>query len=161
MSKQNSPRKIIRSSFNRNEQFTISNVPKHFESVTDESIRELKNRIIAKVEHETSLDPGALQTSLKSVDGRFEEAYSILEGDYGTRLSNLNSAYTKGLAKLRENIRNFELQVADHNTAFDHYLEANEKLNGKKLPATLRYSDEDLQKLKQALRELEQESNHA
>ena len=157
MSKRNKTRKIIRSNFNRNETFTISNVPKHFESVTDESIRDLKARIMTKIEKEMSLDPGALQMGLKSADGRFEEAYSVLEGDYGTRFSNLSSAYTKGISELRNNIKNFERQVAEHNIIFDRYSEANERINGKKLPENLRFSDEEIARLKNALNELEKE----
>jgi hypothetical protein len=157
MSKKNSIRKIIRSSFNRNEKFTASNVPKHFESVTDESIRELKARIMSRVEQEMSFDPAALEMALKSADGRFEEAYSVLEGDYGTRFSNLSSAYTDGVTTLRESIKNFQLQAAMHNTAYDKYSAANEKTNNKKLPEYLRYSEEEMSKLKQVLKELEKE----
>lgn len=147
MSKRNKVLKIRGSNFNRNEQFGLNNVPKHFDSVTDEEIERLKNIVMSEIEDASRFKPGALMETLKSVDGHFESAYSTLEGDYGTRLSNLDEVRTRSLTKLRKACDAFELQAAEHNLLFEKYSEASEKIEGKGLPARLMITDDEIDEI--------------
>lgn len=144
----------IRSNFNRNESFDISNIPKHFDSVTNESLARLKRSAIEKVENDTALKPSALQAALKSVDGQFEEAYSTLEGDYSARKTKLQAAYTQGISDVRRAFKNFELQVEEHNITFHNYSEANKAINGEPLSDSLLISHDEIKKLKEAIANL-------
>ena len=144
----------IRSDFDRDEQFDISNIPKHFDSVTNESLARLKRSVIEKVENDTNLKPSALQAALKGIDGQFEEAYSTLEGDYSARKTKLQSAYTQGISDVRRAFKNFELQAEEHNIAFRDYSESNKAINGDYLSDSLAISRDELKKLKDAINNL-------
>lgn len=158
MSKKVKPLKIAGSNFDRNEKFGLSNVPKHFESVTDEEIARLKTLVMEEVEKTSQFKPGALSDILKSVDGHFESAYSTLEGDYGVRLSNLDNVYARGLTKLRYACDAFILQIAEYNIALEKYSEANEIINGKGLPKNLTIIDDDIAKIKRIAENLDERS---
>ena len=144
----------IHSDYDRNEQFDITNIPKHFDSVTNESLARLKRSAMDKVENDTDWKPGALQAALKGVDGQFEEAYSTLEGDYSSRRTKLQAAYTQGISDLRKAFKNYELQVEEHNIAFQNYSDANKAINGSPLSERLRISHDEITKLKEAINNL-------
>lgn len=152
--KNKQPESEIRSDYDRNEHFTLNNIPKHFDSVTNESLARLKRSIIEKVENDTSLKPGALQAALKGVDGQFEEAYSTLEGDYSARKTKLQTAYTQGISDVRRAFKNYELQVEEHNIAFRNYSNANKAINGEPLSDRLMISQDEVKKLKEAINNL-------
>ena len=142
------------SKFNRNEVFGLKNIPKHFESVTDEEISRIKTSVIEEVSEASHFKPGALQDVLKSVDGHFESAYSTLEGDYGTRRSNLNEVYRKSMTDLQRACDTFALQAAEYNILLEKYSEANEIINGKQLPKNLAITDGDIAEIRQLIEKL-------
>lgn len=157
--RKNKKKILIKSKFNRNEKFSVSNVPKHFESVTDAYLKHIQKKIFDKVGNNMKFTPGALEMALKSVDGEFEDAYSTLEGDYSARLTNLDSAYSGGIAKLRNIFKQYQLQVSEHNQLYARYSDANKAFNGKSLPESLAISDEEIRSIKTAIKELERR-NH-
>lgn len=152
---------ILRSEFDQEEDFDIKNVPSHFGSVTNDSLQRLQDSAVDSVEVSTDFKPGALKMALKGVDGLFENAYVILEGDYNTRRNNLNIVYTSSISDLRKNFKTFELQVEEHNVAYDKYSEANAALNGSPLAKSLRFSEEELKKLKDAIDSLGKDLENA
>lgn len=144
----------VGSNYDRNETFTVNNVPEHFDSITNESLSKIKRNAIEKVEKDTNLKPSALQMALKSIDGQFEKAYNTLEGDYSARKAKLQAAYIQGVSDLRKAFKNFELQVATHNIAFENFSAANEAYNGTPLPDDLKYSKEELDNIRNMIKEL-------
>ena len=159
MSKEIKLMKIAGSNFDRNERFGLQNVPKHFESVTDDEIERLKNLVLNETQNISQYKPGALLDILKSVDGHFDSAYSTLEGDYGTRLANLNEVYTRGISQLRHACGAFELQVAEYNIAFENYLEATKNLGNRTLPRNLMIDVEAINRIKQSVKDLDGRSS--
>lgn len=144
----------IESNYDRNEEFGLSNIPKHFDSVTNESLSKLRHSAIDKVENDTNLKPSALQMALKSVDGQFEEAYSTLEGDYSSRKAKLQDAFIQGVSDLRKAFRNYELQVEEYNIAFQNYSNANKTINGEPLSNTLKFDHDEINRMKEAIKNL-------
>lgn len=145
----------INSHFNRDEKFTINNIPKGFKSVTDETLKRLRRSAVERVERITDFKPSTLQITLQNnVDAQFGSAYNVLEGDYGTRRSNLEDVYSDGLADLNKAYKIYQLQVSQHNTAFKRYSAANKVINGEELPESLLISDEEMRKLKVAIEQL-------
>lgn len=155
MKKRNRENSEIPSNFDRDEEFTIENIPKSFESVTDEALKQLRQNAVERVERLTSFDPAALQVTLQSnIDAQFGSAYNVLEGDYGTRRANLEKAYQDGFAELDKAYKIYKLQVFNHNTAFKKYSEANKVINGEEVPDTLMVSDEEMKELDNAIKNL-------
>ena len=153
--KKHEPLKMSGSNFDRNESFGLGNVPKHFESVTDDEMDRIREVVLNEVEEISQFKPGALKDILQSVDGHYSSAYSTLEGDYGKRISNLDYVRNKGLTKLRKAIKVYDLQAAAHNTLFEEYSAANKVIYGEKLPERLKIENDDLDEMQFAIKELE------
>lgn len=158
MSKKIKPLKAAGSNYNRNEKFGLNNVPKHFESVTDEEIGRIKKAVMDEIEKTSQFKPGALKDTLESIDGHFESAYSTLEGDYGARLANLDEIYTRGLTSLRRACDAFALQVVEYNNSFEEYSEANKKIAGEELPKNLMITNDGISAAKQLIERLDERS---
>lgn len=154
MRKKDKTLKAPGSDFDRNEKFGLSNVPKHFNSVTDDEIDRLKNSVMDEIERTSQFKPGALADVLRSVDGHFESTYSILEGDYGTRLSNLDEVYTRSLTDIRRACDAFALQAVEYNLIFEKYSDANMVINGKKLPKKLMMDDVKIAEIKRIVEDV-------
>ena len=148
MSKKIKPLKMLGSNFDRNEKFGLNNVPKHFDSVTDEEVDRLKKSVMDEIEKTSHFKPGSLEDNLRSADGHFESAYNTLEGDYSTRLSNLDDVYTKSITKIRRACDTFELQVAEYNLLFEKFSKANMVINGEELPKKLMIDDSKFEEVK-------------
>ena len=145
----------VTSKFDRNEKFTIENIPKSFESVTDEALKQIRRSAVERVERITGFKPSALQVTLQSnVDAQFGTAYNTLEGDYGTRRANLEKAYSDGFAELDRYYKEYKLQVVNHNIAFRQYSKANKVINGEELPDSLCISDAEMKELDDAIKKL-------
>lgn len=145
----------IKSEFDLNETFSLQNVPKNFRSVSIASLKQVSERVLEKIKYDTNFEPGALQMSLKSVDGQFGAAYNILEGDYTTRLANLRKAYNDGMMALKDAIQKYKTQVSDHRIAFNNYSEANKVINGGELPEELLVPKEEYTRRIEAATSLE------
>lgn len=158
MGKKIKPMRVAGSNFDRNEKFGLANVPKHFDSVTDDEIERLKKLVMDEVGEASQFKPGALSDILKSVDGHFDSAYSTLEGDYGTRLANLHEVYTRGMTKLIHACDAFELQAAEYNILLEKYSDASMVIDGKELPKDLSIADEKIAEIKQAVKDLDKRS---
>ena len=156
--KKHEPLKLSGSDFDRNESFGLSNIPKHFESVTDDEMDRIRENVLNEVEEISQFKPGALKDILQSVDGHYSGAYSTLEGDYGKRMSNLDHVRNKGLTKLRKAIKVYDLQVAAHNALFEEYSDAIKNINGEKLPERLKISDGEINEMQSALKGLDERS---
>lgn len=146
---------VIVSDFDRDEKFTIENIPKDFESVTDASIKQLRKNTVDRVERITNFDPATLEVVLQNdVDAQFGIAYSVLEDDYRTRRSNLKKAYSEGFAELDKDFKEYKLEVVNHNTAFKNYSEDNKIINGEELPDSLKISDEEMEEISSAIKKI-------
>lgn len=154
MKKKIKPFKVPGSDFDRNERFGLNNVPKHFDSVTDDELNRIKDAVMDEIEKASRFKPGALEDNLKGADGHFESAYNTLEGDYSTRLANLDEVYTKGITGIRRACDAFELQVAEYNLLFEKYSKANIAIEGKELPNKLMIGDEKINQIKQIVDEI-------
>ena len=154
MKKKIKPLKVSGSDFDRNEKFGLNNVPKHFDSITDEELNRIKDEVMNEIEQASRFKPGALEDNLRGADGHFESAYNTLEGDYSTRLANLDEVYTKGITGIRRASDAFELQVAEYNLLFEKYSKANLEIEGKELPSKLMIGDDKLNEIKQIVDEI-------
>jgi GrpB-like predicted nucleotidyltransferase (UPF0157 family) len=141
---------LAESGFRRNERFGYEEVPRHFESVTTEGLRRIKDycaQLVAEKYHEKYM-PRALQVMLQTIDGEFEPAYATLEADYNARRMNLENAYQEGLADIEAQIMEFEQEISSHNALLDDYAEIHKALTGRTLGEALRYSDKKVGELK-------------
>lgn len=145
----------VESNFDRNETFSLENIPEHFDSVTEEALRETQRTALDKAGQVTEFTPGALDNALMSADGQFEGAYSTLEGDYGKRLTNLRNAYNDGLTDVRRAFQLYKSQVAEYNIALKNYSDANKVIRGSALPDNLAITDEDTKSIDRAIKGLE------
>ena len=159
--KRNRSDQEVASKFDRDEEFTIENIPRSFESVTDEALKQLRQNAVERVERLAHFNPAVLQVTLQSnVDAQFGTAYNTLEGDYGTRRANLEKAYQDGFAELDKAYKIYKLQVVNHNTAFKHYSEANKIINGEELPNSLMITDKEMKELDEAINHLNRRKYH-
>lgn len=154
MKKKIKPLKVSGSDFDRNEKFGLNNIPKHFDSITDEELDRIKNEVMNEIEQASQFKPGALDDNLKGADGHFESAYNTLEGDYGKRLANLDEVYINGIKGIRLASDAFELQVAEYNLLFEKYSKANLAIEGKELPSKLMIGDDKINEIKQIVDEI-------
>ena len=146
--------KMIESNFDQDESFSIDEIPS-FESVTDESIANIKNRCTDLIEEKFGgYEPGALKAMLEVINGEFDEAYKILENDYAIRKNNLGLAYSAGEADLKNEIDNFPLKMAEHGAKLKRYNDYNMRLVGVDLPKELDIDSEHFEELKNKFEEL-------
>lgn len=149
----------IKSKYNNDESFDYRSVPKHFLSVTDGSLEQLRKYCLRTSEFENNGDwePSALESMLRGVLGRFDQAHARLEGDYSSRKSNLQNAYISGVAEVEEMLLTLESDIAEHNILFSDYAEAYEKFTGKKIGVNLKYDDSKLTEMKNRFDKLSKE----
>lgn len=146
----------VKSAFPKREDFTYDNVPKYFNSVTEQSLRNIKNYCSKTIRQKYNGEyaPNTLLAMLQTIDGEFEQAYACLEADYNTRLRNLQLAYQNGLADIEQEITEFRREVSEHDEAFQDYAEIHRELIGRDLDQKLLYSHHRLEELEQQYQEL-------
>ena len=146
----------IKSKFKRNEQFSLDNIPKHFDSVTDSSIRKVKDYCAASIgrKYHGEYNPQSLKSMLETIFGEFDYVYAELEGDYQTRLSNLQTAHQEGLADVQADIINFRNQVDQHNDLYERYAIATERVTGRRPSKQLAFRDDQLRQFEAQYEEL-------
>ena len=132
----------IKSGFNPREKFDFQNVPNHFESVTEDSIKDIKNycSVMVGKKFHGEYKPSALKEMLQMISGEFKPAYVQLEGDRITRLQNLHNAQRAGIAEMKLLVGELKLQLNKQRIAFDDLRESSEKLNIRKPDDSLCYS---------------------
>lgn len=151
----------IKSAFPKEESFTYDNVPRYFKSVTDRSLHKVKNycaRVIRRKYH-NEYQPNALTAMIQTIDGEFEQAYAMLEADYNTRRTNLQSAYQEGLADIEQKMNDFRQQVNEHDEAFYDYNEIHQGLVGRELDKKLLFSGERFDQIEQNYNNLQGAKN--
>ncbi len=146
----------IKTKFKANESFDYRNVPTRFETVTEQSIRDLRAYCIRRntVSYKGEFEPGALKNMLQAVSGQFNHAYTQVDADYSARRNNLESAYQDGLADIQEQIMNLEALIDEHNNLFQDYADAYENISGRRPKKSLNYDDAKLEKIKESYKEL-------
>ena len=153
--------KLVESDFNRKESFTCENIPKHFDSITETSIRNIKqhcSRVILK-KYNNVHNARTLKAMINTIDGEFDQLYARLEGDYSARLANLEECREKELRKVRSELTNFEKIVSDHENAFNIFASNVEAFNNDKPSENLRYSHKKIEDFEARLMKL-MEKNH-
>ena len=147
----------IKSKYKINEEFDFRNTPKKFESVTENSIRDLKAYCFdrAKSTLEGDFAPGALKATLNAIVGSFNFALAQLEGDYSARRNMLENAKVSGLADVHAQVYDFERLVQDHNSAYDAYSAAYFKIYGEKPETNLKVSQSKVDAIVKAYESLE------
>lgn len=146
----------IKSNFKRNEAFDIETIPKHFESVTNESIHSIKHycaKVISNKYH-GEYQPSSLKSMLETIFGEFDSVYAVVEGDYQTRKMNLQLAEQSGLGNIQADLISFKNQVDDHHQLFERYQEISLKVTGHKISEKLKYSDEKMKDLENSVEKL-------
>lgn len=145
------------SNFDRNEKFNYENTPYHFDSVSAEGLKELENECAATIRDKFNDEykPATIHAMLQIINGKFNVAYSELEGDYNARKTNLENAYSEGKKNLYDRIERFKLLVNEHNLTFDQYSESLEHATGRKPDENLRFAQSELEKLENNFKKLE------
>ena len=148
-------KQYIVSDFNYNEEFDYLNAPKHFKSITDRSIRDIRRRCVrTALQYDGQDSPAALKALLQAINGDFNMAYSQVDGDEDARRANLQAAYTKGLADLGAKILDFRKTVDDHDKLFKKYADAMEQATGDRPDDSLKYGLAEVKELEKEYNEL-------
>lgn len=147
---------LLQSDFDEKEEFEFDNVPKQFRSVTEDSLKRTKRVCLKAVgrRYHGEYNPRALKAMLLSVDGAFEPAYEMLEGDYNAQRTNLTQAYQSGLADVEEQWQKFKNEAMKHNELFRLYQEEHREIFGRELSEELLFSNEQLKELEKQYAEL-------
>ena len=153
--------KLIKSNFNRNEKFTCKNIPKHFDSITEQSIRNVKKYCAQVVRNKYNSEHTArtLRAMIETIDGNFDQLYAQLEGDYAARIGNLSECKLEQINKTKTNLTNFSLTIVNHNNAFENFKENVETFNGNKVDESLKYPNAKLEKFNSRLDKIMEKKN--
>lgn len=149
----------VKSAFPKQEEFSYEDVPKYFNSVTEKSLRNIKNYCAQTIrqKYDGEYAPNTLLAMLKTIDGEFEQAYAMLDADYNTRLRGLQIAYQQGLADIQKDLIDFRLHAIAHDNAFHDYNEIHQALTGRELPTDLLYAGSRLGELEHQYKSLQKE----
>ena len=111
------------SDFNRDERFDCENIPKHFDSVTDESIKMIQDNCSETIQdkYKDKYNARSLRAMIETIDGKFDLLYSRLEGDYAARIANLERCRTEEMEKVRSEITSFKSLINDYKCALERY----------------------------------------
>lgn len=152
----------IKSKYKANEEFDYDETPSQFSSITNRTIQNMRRYCLweSKNNSDGKYPVNALNSMLQSVVGRFDLLYSKLEGDYSSRRSKLDDAYSRGLADIDEQIIKFKATVAEHDAAFNEYRIAYEKCVGESLDADLSFDKKALSDIQARFDRLDKEINN-
>ena len=152
----------IKSKYKKNESFEFNDSPKLFESVTNGTIQRMRKYCIWENDHNNGgkYPPNALNSMLQGVLGKFDLLYARLEGDYSSRRSKLDEAYSSGLADVDQSIIAFKAAVVEHDLAFRQYKKAYEKCTGETFDADLCFDKKTLEEIELRFSKLDKEINN-
>lgn len=152
---------LIASNFNRKEKFDCNNIPKHFDSITETSIRNIKQHcsIVINKKYNGMHNARTLKAMLETIDGEFDQLYACLEGDYSARLANLKECHEKELCKAREELINFDKTISNHEFAYEIFANNVENFSGIRPSESLRYPRKKYEEFELRLKKL-MEKNH-
>lgn len=153
----------VKSNYNKNEKFSYDATPAHFESVTDDSIRAIKEYCadLIKEKYGGKYDAGTLYAMVRMVAGNFDLLKSQLTKDYGDRKSNLKRAQNNGIEQANEKLINFKKTVEEHDSAFELYHDNVAEYTGHAPSEKLRYSQERLEEFGNRLKKIEEKNHEA
>ena len=144
------------SNFDREESFDYTDIPHHFDSVSKEGLEKLSedcSRAIAE-DFGGNTNPTAIEAIVAVINGKFDDAYATLEGDYNARRTNLETAYSEGKKDLHNQIEDFKLLVDKHNLAYKAYYEALEAATGNHPNTNLYFDNLEMEKIDDGFRSL-------
>lgn len=149
----------IRSKFNREEKFNYQQTPKHFESITDYSIKVLKRNSVKTVSamYNGEYPPQSLQAMVETINGNFDIAYAQLEGDYGARKTNLKQAFINGLADLKGILEEYKEVSKQYEEKFNEYANLEQQLTGNRPSDKNINQEEAVREYESKLHQLKQE----
>lgn len=152
----------IKSKYNPNEQFEFDESPKLFSSVTNKTIQRMRKYCIWESEQTNGgkYPVNALDDMMRSVVGRFDLLYSRLEGDYSSRRSKLDEAYSRGLGDIDKMIIEFKKTIVDHDMAFKQYKKAYFECTGEELDTDLSFDKKTLSDIEARFEKLDKEINN-
>ena len=152
----------IKSKYSPNEEFDYDESPKLFSSVTNKTIQRMRKYCLWESERTNGgkYPVNALNSMLQSVVGRFDLIYTRLEGDYSSRRSKLDEAYSRGLGDIDQQIIEFKSSIMEHDLAFAEYQKAYQECTGEPLDADLRFDKETLKEIENRFEKLDREINY-
>lgn len=154
---------LVKSKFNTNEKFTFDNTPTRFDSITEQSIADVKEYCLETIEKKFNgkYDARTLYAMAGMVFDNFDLLYSHLEGDYGCRRANLKRAQEDGISKVNERLLNFEKTVADHDSALELFRKNVADFNGEEVDKALAYPKNRLDDYKKRLTNIKEKKYYA
>lgn len=158
------PSKRIVSRFKRNETFDYTSVPKHFRSVTDGSIHRVKNycnKTTAAKYAKAGYPPAAFEVTLQGISDEFYPLYNQLEGDYNTRRSNLEVAYSDGIAAINLLVAGFTGLLATYKNAYKVFNEASVNATGEELDESLIFDESKFSHIEKEVSKMMEDQKNA
>ena len=153
----------IKSKYDSKETFSFEETPGEFDSVTEESINDIKaycSRLI-KDKYKGNYDARTLYAMVGTVIGNFDLLYSRLRQDYNSRSTKLKKAQSKGVKKVNQRIIEFEKVVADHEIALGRHNQNMIDFDDQPIDEGLHYDRGRIQEFKNRLKNIEEKNHEA
>ena len=153
----------IKSKYNAKEAFSFEEAPEGFESVTEQSIKDIKaycSQLIAN-KFKGNYDARTLYAMVGTVIGNYDLLYSRLKQDYTSRSNKLKKAQSLGIKKVNQKIIEFEKTVADHEVALNRHNQNMIDFDGLAIDEGLHFNRERIHEFKNRLKNIEEKNHEA
>lgn len=149
-------KQIISSSFDRDEEFSFENVPKHFESINEDSLKKVKNYCAETIsrKYHGEYHPQSLQAMLQTINGEFDLAYTELLGDYLARKNNLRGALANGLADIQNDLMTLQSTINNNNLVYEEFKKCSLELLDHHVSENFRYDESAYTSLQERLNKI-------
>lgn len=111
----------IHSRYNSNEMFTFEKTPNKFESVTEESIKGIKNYCADVISDKYTFEPNTLYPMVRTIMGNFDLLKSKLRQDYISRRGKMKRAEIDGIERTNKKLIEYKMIIDDYNQALKRF----------------------------------------